>query len=224
MILGKRTVLIAGVFLLCGFMILLLSVSILKGTAREDVSSEEARMKKNNSTNEQELSDARSQFALARKAVLNGRNIKNASRRDMEDEISAADRRDPASEKKWVERRVDLLESEFISQGIDTQWALKKEEDIADFMKHLSTETPIGFNNPETLELRSKIKMIDSECKKTMCRVEVSYGGDEDARNEFLLSLGRPPFDGPSFATLSDEGKPTVAYIAREGHSLPRSM
>jgi len=207
---------------LCCLVLLLVSIVFFKRTTDSDKSSDSARMEETLAMLEQELADIKSELKIVKRANSQPRYKVNLTvPEEKADEVFDETEDDNLPEEEAPVPRADFVETAFDEQRVDSSWAFDKERQIEEFISNLASEETEDDNTPQTRALLSKITLTDSECRDTMCRIEVSFENDPQARDQFLLMLGRPPFDGPSFSTQSENGQTTLAYIARENFSLP---
>ncbi|WP_433926504.1 hypothetical protein AB3662_26660 [Sorangium cellulosum] len=117
----------------------------------------------------------------------------------------------PPMEPEEVRFRLDTV---FHDESVDRAWTAGAQ---ATAQRRLSAVLP------ETSRLRS------IECRASLCRVESAHQ-DPDSYNRFVYGAFHDPatklWNGGSFATVlpdpDEEGRVvTVAYLARDGHSLP---
>jgi hypothetical protein len=101
----------------------------------------------------------------------------------------------------------------FAQEPIDPAWSRSEEHRV---YKHISAVIP------------GRSRIIRSECRATMCRVETSHATLEDYQT-YLRSVFMDPQhslqSGPTMSTLlSDSNSDVIAsvsYIARPDHALP---
>lgn len=127
------------------------------------------------------------------------------------------------SDEQRVEKITDQLEHFHAYEAVDRSWAIEKEQNIEDFISTLSSIDPEKYEDPNYVDdVLSKIKLVSTECRSTICRTEVEHTQDRKVREAFLRFLGAEPFDGATFFRSTDEGTRTIAYTARNGHDLPQ--
>lgn len=65
------------------------------------------------------------------------------------------------------------------------------------------------------------IQMLNAECRRTLCRMELSLDGST-AQNSYRNLPNLAPWSAPSFIQIDTETGSAVMYLAREEHSLPQ--
>lgn len=125
-----------------------------------------------------------------------------------------ASTKDPASSAKpgpTVEEARDQLEHRFALESRDSSWSDSATSRISSFL------------NPG---LPPNSRLLSLECRKSMCRAEITHESVEDHQKFLRESLLSPAntWDGPLMATLGDNsgrgGVVTLAFLARPGVSL----
>jgi len=93
------------------------------------------------------------------------------------------------------------------AQAVDPTWSAQAETAIAQsFLRH-------GKEIPEAV-------LLDTECRTTVCRMEVAFENDV-TRNQVLLHLPHMiPWNSQGFLHVDAQTKTVLFYVAREGERL----
>jgi hypothetical protein len=119
--------------------------------------------------------------------------------------------------KQEEEKRIkefDLMNTAFLAETSDPQWAPDTTTLLSTFF-----ESDVG----------AKIKLSDLECRKTLCKVEISKPDDADANNALMLSfpmhVSKALAQSSIFYTQNEDGTTRVTlYLARNGYELPTNF
>lgn len=102
------------------------------------------------------------------------------------------------------EARVQKLETSYSRESADPQWSSQAEGTLA------SAYAGKEFDSLD----------IVSECKETLCRVEVNFDDLENGPQQLQLLAHRSPWQGQGFQKIDIESRTATLYLAREGHQL----
>lgn len=126
--------------------------------------------------------------------------------------------RDPLAETEAYNKKLTAyyqgLEEDFQSQDADPQWSLAMNDKIKNSLDKMNQDS----NNGTT-------SVIGMDCKSTLCRVELSYDGENNsskAELAMILSLSDEISESSPKVINDSEGNASsvVYYLTRKGHSM----
>lgn len=104
-----------------------------------------------------------------------------------------------------VQAQNKVLADSFASEARDPDWSEK------------AAESMHAAYSGEALDALT----LDTECRKTFCRVSFSYD-DPEGERQWRTLLNHTPWPGAMSATVNNETRSGTFYLAREGHELPK--
>ncbi len=114
-----------------------------------------------------------------------------------------------AREREISERRASLLLAVAEREAVDLDWAPAMEQQIA---SGFAIHGPAGA------------KLLSASCKRTICVAEIEHarGSDGDGPLDWRAILSSSRGFVVHHDPTPDRAARTIAYLARDGHSLPR--
>jgi len=120
-------------------------------------------------------------------------------------------------EKKQADQRakeLDLVNNAFLAETSDPQWAPEATTLVSSFF-----ESDAG----------AKIKLSDLECRKTLCKVEISKPDSAEANDNLMLNfpmhVSKALSQSSSYYTQNEDGTTRVTmYLVRNGYELPTNF
>jgi hypothetical protein len=108
-----------------------------------------------------------------------------------------------------VQAQVDLIEDTLFAEASDPTWTDAAEQSLQDVFQ---LEEGTGFH------------LVHTECRTTLCRLELSLDGSLSPEESFHHLVHLMPWPGQSFVHFEDgESATAVVYLTREGHALPQA-
>jgi len=119
--------------------------------------------------------------------------------------------------KKQADQRakeLDLVNNAFLAETSDPQWAPEATTLVSSFF-----ESDAG----------AKIKLSDLECRKTLCKVEISKPDSAEANDNLMLNfpmhVSKALSQSSSYYTQNEDGTTRVTmYLVRNGYELPTNF
>ena len=109
-----------------------------------------------------------------------------------------------------VQAQIDLLEVTVLAEAPDPVWTSAAERSLQSVFQR---EEKAGFH------------LVQTECRTTLCRLELSLDGSVSPEESFHSLVQMMPWQGQAFIRIEDgEGGAVVVYLAREGHALPQAL
>lgn len=102
------------------------------------------------------------------------------------------------------EAQIERLESAYGTESTDPEWSSDAEDALS---RAYQTE---AFNS----------LTVVPRCKKTLCRLEVTYDDTENTSQQLQLLAHRTPWQGQGFQKVDTKTQIATFYLAREGHEL----
>jgi len=103
-----------------------------------------------------------------------------------------------------VQAQNKMLADSFATEAQDPEWSEKAAESMR-----------TAYSGTELNGLT-----LDTECRKTFCRVNFKYD-DSEGRSQSRELMYRAPWPAAMSSTVNDETRQGTFYLAREGHELP---
>ena len=166
-----------------------------------------------------ELALLRSQLALvSRNQASLAQHVDQIARADSEDlqaatrdKEAAAPELTPEEEiartEAHVKAQIDSIEGTMLAEEADPKWA---------------SSAQIALDGAFQSEEVEGLKLINAECRTTLCRLELSLDGSTLAEENFRRLVYFSPWQGESFFQINHESGEASVYLAREGYSLPQ--
>jgi len=166
-----------------------------------------------------ELTSLRSQLAGLNQGQTSIDRIASADLENSEasawDEEGATAELTPEEELEQVEAQtlaqIELFEETILAEQSDPEW---------------SSWAELALDDAYRSEEMAGIKLVGAECRTTVCRMELSLDGSASPEETFRKLTELVPWQGEGFVRIDDgvegESAQVVAYLAREGYSLPQ--
>jgi len=103
--------------------------------------------------------------------------------------------------------RREFLDGVFQAEGTDESWYRVEEVAVERHFESLAL--------PHT-------HVAATECKSTMCRIQLTHDDPEAAQQDVHGLAGHGPFKAAHFFRISEDGTQTAIFLARRGVVLPR--
>jgi len=134
-----------------------------------------------------------------------------------QDETETAEMNPIEMGKKQEDQRtkeLDLVNNAFLAETSDPQWAPEATTLVSSFF-----ESDAG----------AKIKLSDLECRKTLCKVEISKPDSAEANDNLMLNfpmhVSKALSQSSSYYTQNEDGTTRVTmYLVRNGYELPTNF